>query len=251
MGSNLAPLGSFLAITLGALAHISVGKMRFLHSRPRSRWLSFGGGTAVVYVFIHVLPELSKRQEVFQTFYGYGFGPLLGHHLYLVAMVGMISFYGLKQLVDSPRFHRFHNGEEGHSSGIAWFYIFAFVPYNALIGYLIVHRHRQGWIVLVLISIALILHFLSNAHSLRQYHHFVYDRIGRWILAAAIYVGWAVGVMFKFPDWVLAILFAVIAGAIILNVLQEELPAEQESHFWPFCAGATSFTLLFLAIYSY
>ena len=66
LGSNLAPLGSFPAITLSALAHISVGNMPFLHSHPRSRWLSFGGGEVVAYVFDHVLPELSKRQDVFQ-----------------------------------------------------------------------------------------------------------------------------------------------------------------------------------------
>ncbi len=62
----------------------------------------FGGGAAVAYVFIHVLPELSKRQDVFQAFYGYGFGLLLGHHLYLVAMVGMISFSLASSLGDTP-----------------------------------------------------------------------------------------------------------------------------------------------------
>ncbi len=42
-------------------------------------------------------------------------------------------------------------------------------------------------------------------------------------------------------------LFAVLAGAIILNVMKEELPEERESRFGAFAAGAAAYTGLLLA----
>ena len=46
-----------------ALIHLLIGKLRFLHAVPRSRWLSMAGGVAVAYIFLHVLPELAAHQE--------------------------------------------------------------------------------------------------------------------------------------------------------------------------------------------
>jgi uncharacterized membrane protein len=37
------------------------------------------------------------------------------------------------------------------------------------------------------------LHFAVNDSGLREHHKHIYDRIGRWILAAAIIVGWVLG----------------------------------------------------------
>ena len=48
-----------------ALIHLFIGKLTFLNALPRSRWLSFAGGVAVAYVFLHILPELSGHQETF------------------------------------------------------------------------------------------------------------------------------------------------------------------------------------------
>lgn len=48
-----------------ALVHLSAGRLRFLDVIPRSRWLSFGSGVSVAYVFVHVLPELADSQRHF------------------------------------------------------------------------------------------------------------------------------------------------------------------------------------------
>ena len=46
----------------------------------------------------------------------------------------------------------------------------------------------------------------------------------------------------------LAVLFAFLAGGVILNVIKEELPEEQESLFWAFALGAALYTVLLLAL---
>lgn len=44
-----------------ATIHIFAGRLRFLDVIPRSRWLSMAGGAAVAYIFVHLLPELSRQ----------------------------------------------------------------------------------------------------------------------------------------------------------------------------------------------
>ncbi|NJL21613.1 MAG: hypothetical protein HC895_13625, partial [Leptolyngbyaceae cyanobacterium SM1_3_5] len=45
-----------------------------------------------------------------------------------------------------------------------------------------------------------------------------------------------------------AVLFAFLAGGIVLNVLKEELPEDRESHFWSFAIGAIGYAVLLLGL---
>jgi zinc transporter ZupT len=87
-----------------------------------------------------------------------------------------------------------------------------------------------------------------NDSGLREHHKHIYDRIGRWILAAAIIVGWVLGSATEIGKTAIAVLFAFLAGGIVLNVLKEELPEERESRFWAFALGAGIYTALLLAL---
>lgn len=46
----------------------------------------------------------------------------------------------------------------------------------------------------------------------------------------------------------IAVLFAFLAGGVILNVLKEELPEERKSCFWAFAVGVGAYTLLLLTL---
>ena len=56
---------------------------------------------------------------------------------------------------------------------------------------------------------------------------------GRWVLAAAVAVGWVAGLATAIGEAVIGSLFAFLAGGIVLNVLKEELPEERKSRFAP------------------
>ena len=87
------------AVALFVAVHVLVGQLRFLEGVPRSRWLSFAGGVAVAYVFLHLLPELSVRQRDIE-----GAAALaLERDLYLVAMAGLATFYGLERHIRRTR----------------------------------------------------------------------------------------------------------------------------------------------------
>jgi zinc transporter ZupT len=229
------------------IVHLFSGKLQFLNTKLRSRWLSFGSGVSVAYVFVHILPELSKAQVTLQSSLDIRLA-FLEHHVYLVALLGLGVFYGLERFANKSRQHNQKTGKgDITSSGVFWIHIASFAVYNALIGYLLVHREESTIKSLLFFSFAMGLHFVVNDNGLRENHKQVYDRIGRWLLVAAIIVGWAIGIGTVIHQAAVAVLFAFLAGGIVLNVLKEELPEQRESRFWAFALGAIGYAILLLA----
>ena len=92
------------------------------------------------------------------------------------------------------------------------------------------------------------LHFLVNDYGLRHHHAERYHRVGRWVLASGVLLGWLLGTTLTLTDLALAVPVAFLGGAVVLNVIKEELPAERESRFWAFAIGAFGYAGLLLAV---
>ena len=230
-----------------AVVHLLAGKIRFLHAWPRSAWLSFAGGVSVSYIFVHVFPELEEAQK---TISGHGAVAFLEHHAYLLALVGLVLFYGLEHWVSQNRGHSESSDSEIHSQPgryMFWLHIGIFALYNALIGYLLVYRESSLY-ELVLYSLAMAFHFLVNDYGFVVRHREIYLRKGRWILALAVLMGWLLGQWISVEKAATSMLFAFLAGGVILNVLKEELPEERRSRLWPFFLGASIYAWLLLMI---
>jgi zinc transporter ZupT len=240
---------SLIAVIALAIVHIFAGKLRFLHGTPRSAWLSVAGGVSVAYVFVHLLPDLSEAQETINENVDEGLS-LLEHHVYLIALVGLAVFYGLERVaVTSRRRRRSTDGRDATSHGVFWLHVSAFAAYNALIGYLIHQRGEEGRVrVLALFAIAMGLHFVVTDFGLREHYKDAYHQVARWVLTAAILLGWAIGLTGEVHEAALAVLLAFLAGGVILNVLKEELPENRESRFWAFILGAGAYAALLLSL---
>lgn len=239
---------ALIAAMVLAGVHLAAGRLRFLDVVPRSRWLSLAGGVSVAYVFVHLLPELEQAQAALDET-ATGVLPALEHHAYLMALLGLSLFYGLERRSHSSRrLRRAQGGEDATSSGIAWVSIASYATYNALIGYLLVHREEGGVLELALFSLALGVHFVVNDKALREHHQELYHRYGRWVCSGAVLAGWAVGAATRISEPAIALLLAFLAGGIVLNVLKEELPTERESRFGAFALGAAGYAALLLAV---
>ena len=247
-GAEAVAVPAVLPVVLAAglaAVHLFAYRLLFLDVIPRSRWLSLSGGSAVAYVFVHLLPELQHRGTAIE-----GSGSVLvqfEQHVYLVALLGFTAFYGLEQFArqeDAPD----GDADPGKDGGVFWLHIGSFALYNALIGYLLLHREATGVESLLLFFVAMALHFLVNDYSLREHHGRAYRRYARWILSAAVFAGLAVGYVTSISELHLAVLFAFLAGSIVLNVIKEELPAERESRFWAFAAGAVGYSALLVLL---
>lgn len=235
----------FVLVILLALVHASAAKILRLQEMPRSAALSFAGGVSVAYVFILIFPELVEAQEAIS---GRGLVAYIEHHAYLVALLGLTVFYGLERGVKQyrrllPSLDDARNNTSG--IGVFWLHITSFSLYNALVGYLLVYR-EGGAFEVTLFVLAMGFHFLVNDHGLLKEHREAYLHRGRWVLSGAVLFGWGLGQIIEVSEAATSVLFAFLAGSIILNVLKEELPEERQSRFLPFAAGAGIYAILLL-----
>jgi len=237
-------LSFFLALIL-VVTHLFAGHLRFLEGIPRSRWLSMAGGVSVAYVFLRLLPELSAGQETIRQSIT---NPILflEHHVYLLALAGLVVFYGLERVVRASKSKAGQGKPVG--SGIFWLHMGSFTIYNMLIGYLLSSQEVSALQSKALFAFAMALHFVVTDYGLREDHQDIYRRIGRWILAAAILVGWGIGMAVRVPELVLVAITAFLSGGIILNVMKEELPADRESRLLPFFLGVVFYSILLLVL---
>jgi zinc transporter ZupT len=225
---------TLIAALFLALTHLFAGHLRFSYL-PRSKWLSFAGGISVAYVFIHIMPELAESQHVLEN----KTLNFLEHHTYLIALFGLALFYGLEKAAkQTSNSERTDNSDEMKSNqNVFWLHIASFAVYNALIGYLIVHREDYSGLSLLWFTLAMAFHFVVNDYALMDHYPKVYKKKGRWIITISILGGWLAGTLTEVSEVWVIVPFAFVAGGVILNVLKEELPKERESNFWAFLLG--------------
>ncbi|SER27152.1 hypothetical protein [Natrinema salaciae] len=236
-----AVLTPALAIAL-ALVHLFAGRLGFGGRIPRSRWLSAAGGVSVAYVFVHLLPDIGEAATTLET---YG-GPTASaeHHGYLLALLGFVTFYGLEQLARRTSADSGRN-DDADDGGVFWVHVGSFAVYNAIIGYLLLDRELGS---ILLFFVAMALHFLVTDDSLREHHGAAYHHRARWLLSAAVIAGFVGGYALEEAELLLAVFVPFLAGGIVLNVIKEELPADRESRFWAFAAGAGGYAILLLFV---
>ena len=242
-------LGLSFVFAIGfVLIHLFSKRLKLLKVLPRSRFLSIAGGISVAYVFLHLLPELGIFQDELQGELENSSLRFLENHIYLVAMAGLVIFYALEHSVKTSKRKNKYEEQPKAVSGVFWVHIISFALYNAVIGYLLVREEYGDAWGMSLFFIAMGVHFMTNDKGLRATHPEEYDRYGRWLLAAAILIGWAIGAFADVHEWIISVLTAFLAGGVILNVLKEELPEERESSLLAFCTGLTSYSILLLLL---
>lgn len=227
------------------IIHLVAHRMEILSREPRSHFLSIAGGISVAYVFLHLLPELGDFQSELE---GKGILSYLEHHIYLIALLGLVLFYGLEQFVKKSHKKRETRSSIAHHAGVFWIHIGSFALYNFSIGYLLVREEFTDSLGPWAFFIALGVHFITNDLSLDKQHDQDYAKYGRWVLTASILIGWLTGILTELHPFIVSYLVALLAGGIVLNVMKEELPEERESSFPAFLGGVVAYTVILLLI---
>jgi uncharacterized membrane protein YvlD (DUF360 family) len=243
----MLPSLGLIAVVGLALVHAFGWKVGLVDRIPRSAWLSAAAETSVAYVFVHLLPELAAHQEDVSREVSLA----REEETYLAALAGLIFFYALEHVTHRSRRKRAEiDSEDKASSRVFWASTLSFALFNALLGYGLGRRSEVSLTELGLFTVVIGVHFLVNDAALRRHHKDDYDRVGRWILAGAIVLGWIVSRWLSLPALTVGVMFGFVAGGIVFNVLKEEVPGEQEhgKAFWAFVAGAVLYAVLLLLI---
>ncbi len=178
---------------------------------------SFGGGMAVAYIFLNLLPELEKGHEV------------LGHAVHGIALAGFIGFAGAEHWI-----HRHRKGSEAEFK----LRIALQFCYNWLLIYMLPEAVEEGLGYALLLTVALGLHLISTDYALRSEYPREFQAWGRWVLAAGLITGYVNDIFHEPVDpYVADIWTALLAGFLLCNVFRDEAP-DPRSHFGWFLAGA-------------
>lgn len=234
-----------IAALLFAFTFLVGGKERVLRAvvRDKRSLISFGGGMAAAYVFVHVMPELHSARSSFAQSVSV---PLRfeGMVIYFLALIGFLMFYGLDHLRRLVR-----ETDQAQSTGKAfWLHIGGFAAYVWLMSYLLMHQPDGTLVSIVLYAVAITLHLLGVAHALHDEHGAKYERTGRFVLAGMAVAGWGAGMLITLPEYIATLLVAFVSGAIIMNSLIMELPSEKDGRFLPFMTGGIVYGLILLPL---
>lgn len=236
-----------VASGIGAMAFVLVFLLgRQIHPlallvKDRRTLVSFGAGLSAAYVFVQVLPELAEARQTLTL------GPEAPLHfeglaIYFIALVGFLFFYGLAHFRT-----RLAQGAKDRRRS-AYLQLAGFSAYVWLMAYLLADSPDNSVEATLLYALAIACHLLALDHDLEDELEELYDRKGRYFLAAAAFLGWAMGQAFSLSAGLVALLLAFISGAIVMNSALMELPSEKDGRFFPFLAGGLSYGLLLLSL---
>lgn len=244
------PLDSLAAALVFAGVYAAGGRLASSEAMERfwsrRRFISAAAGISVAYIFVDVLPELELQRKVVVDATEGAQLLFAEQRLYMLALLSFVVVYGLEHIVLVSREGRGEGGVAGEPDAVFRLQLAGYAAYSALIGYLLVDRAERGALPLVIYTVAMAVHFLIVDHSLDEQHGRVYRPVARGLLAASVVAGWLIAVVTPLSEAVVARLFAVLAGGVIMTSLRAELPDDREGRFWPFCLGAAIYTAILL-----
>ena len=240
---------AFLMVVLLALTHVFNDRLRFLARSSGRYWLSFGGGIAVGYVCVHLLPDIADARAGFR--HEPGMRGLLAEYLFLLMMLGLVVYYGIDLLESRFTVASEHMATARRSRRNVMLHASGYAVYNFLIGYLVTNLPRPGMVPLLLITGVMLLHFIGLDYHFRHMERTFYDRWLRWIFSLSLLLGGLLGTWFHISAFAKAIAFAMLSGAILINTIQEELPVDEKASFTAFSLGVAVMTAMVILLDSF
>jgi hypothetical protein len=223
---------TLLAAVVIALACIVFAEPRLLGRTWPVALLAAGAGIGIAYVVVHLLPEIAAGAEIVRRSTE-GRLPYAELHAYLLVLIGIIgtlilraSEHGLHGLEPHPRVRIV---QPALSAVIA--------------GYLLAVRDNTEVGPILLFTLAIGLHIALNAHGLAVK---LKSPQGGIVLAAAIALGYILGLGWEAPPVVIAGLLSLLAGGVMTRTIHEIL--DEESHLVALSIGAGLEAALLLGV---
>jgi hypothetical protein len=243
-------LATLVAAGLLSLVHLFVGQVRFLDRSP-GVWKSVAGGVGIAYTFLVLLPKLAAAQEVLEAATESGLYGFLVHHSYLLALTGLVLYYGMDAAVENALVQSDRRAGRPIVRALVYAHACSVSGYYFLVGYLMSEIRESGYVgfvSLVIFALAMLLHYLSIDHGLRNKYGGLYEWLLRWAFVAASMGGWLTASLTELSYETLALLNSLFAGALIVLTLKEKVPGSSYVRFRPFLVGVIGYSLLLLLI---
>jgi len=228
---------AFISIIIFSLIHLWAEKIQTMTTLSQARFLSFGGGVAIAYVFIDLLPKLAKSNDFVEKSFGTFF--FLERHVFIMALMGFLLFFTIERIPALVE-----------KKWTQWLPIASYALFNFFVGYAVVDKNNPEVRPLLFFTFAFALHYFTNDYSLSEKQGLLYEQIGRWLLIFALILGGCVGMIVKLSATAVALVSAFIGGGVIMNVTRHELSETHPNSIKTFLMAAFMYTILLLSIHS-
>ncbi|TDJ24237.1 MAG: hypothetical protein E2O58_06595 [Gammaproteobacteria bacterium] len=206
----------------------------------RHLWVHFSGGIAVGYVTLYLLPKMTDfTLTVIRTE-----GPqweILQYRLYLAFLAGLLGYLILE---------RTQYRQSRGAVVLPWIQGFALGTYNVLMGYFIFGFQRAGVFPYVLAGLVLCVHFVGVDHQIRERNRRAFDDYLRWIMTFCVLLGAVIAYVDNMPEQFVFTGSAFLGGAMLVNVMSEELPSPDSGSMKPFLTGVALFVVVMAVVRS-
>ncbi len=227
---------SFVSIVVLSLVHMVAERVRTHILLPQGPFLSVGGGVAIAYVFIDLLPKLGASNRIVERTLT-GWLPYVERHVFVIALLGFLLFFCIDRVpsgwIKQKRF---------------FFSLGSYALFNFLVGYAVASDGNPEVQPLLLFTIAMALHYCTNDYTLCEGHGEEYRTIGRWALIASLVLGWICGRTIQVSETAIALINAFIGGGVIMNVVRHELPKGKTNDVGAFVLSSALYTAILLRV---
>lgn len=234
----------FIAAVLAAVliaAHFVSPAIARLDARLQDRVASLGGGIAVAYVFVQLMPELAEggRSLSDTAISRVAPTPVVEAGLFLVALVGTMIFYSL-DVVSTE-----HDDEH---AGLYRVHLLSFALISALYAYTMPFLLTTGIGYALLFTTAICFHVLVGDRTLARAHPNLFKHQDRWVGMASVVIGFAAAwALPPASDLMLATATALLGGGLLITTFREELPKAAKARLAWFLVGVVVMAALLVA----
>lgn len=223
----------FIVLLILAAIHLFASRVKVIGALWHGRFLSLAAGISFAYVFVDLLPTLEKGHLVLKKTF-YEIVPYLNLHTYLIALLGVLFYYGLHTAKKTKRDF--------------WLSTSGYLLFNFFVGATLSDVTDPEIQPLTLFLIAMGMHYFISDHNASLEYPDLYQNQARWGLVFALFFGFFVGFITKVPDAIVAIVISFVSGGMILNAFNYELPKREQVGYFYFVFGALFYSFLLLAI---
>ena len=198
--------------------HLGSHKIYGFSEHYKKRILSFSGGIASAYVFLDLLPLIQRADPHLHAVLGNS--PFIA--IFLVFFI--LEYTAVKSRYYNAR--RTAKALEETNASLNVFYVH--LGLTALVSMIICYSLRFEILTtglgVTIYTIALSLHFFISDRSMEEHYGRFYVKYGRYLLAIMPILGWSLSVLFPEGESEAYVLLAFVAGAVLFNVIKDEVP---------------------------
>jgi zinc transporter ZupT len=228
-----------LALALAG-AHFFAYRVSKLPAKVQDVLASVGGGAAIAYIFVHLMPELAigGRNLTELNIAQFTPTPITEAGLFLTAMVGLVTFFVLDIRT-----------EEGRASTRTSYriHMLSFASISAIYAYTLPSLVTTGLDYAILFTVVIGAHLLLADRALARAHPNQFAHETRWVGIAAVAIGFLASYLLPpANEYILAVATAFLGGVLLLTTFREELPSASRARVPWFLLGVSVMTVLLL-----